>query len=49
MFLWIDPIMNEARVRAEILVSESAGVQYIPSEEDSPIEPTHLHLSLIHI
>ena len=43
MFLWIDPIMNEARARAEVLVSESAGVEYIPSEEESPIEPTHLH------
>ena len=43
MFAWIDPIMDEARTRAEIMISESVGVQYVPADTESSNEPTHLH------
>ena len=43
MFAWIDPIIVEAKMRAEIMISDSVGVQYIPADEEPSNEPTHLH------
>ena len=41
MFAWIDPIMDEARIRAEMLISESVGVVYQPVVDTQ--EPMRLH------